>query len=387
MRPGPWTPADFRGHVTAASLKRFTFLSVPDQPHGLFVQDDFKVSPSLTVNLGLRYDRMCPPVEKYDKWTNFIPAYGKLVLVNNRVVPNLDQLVASAGLGGRLGFAGDYGLPPSLIYGNNRNLAPRVGLAWRPFGGARTVVRSGYGIFFASESLNDVRTDLGSTFPFAISQTFQRNTKEPLRLTLADPFPDALAKLDGVNNSAGYELHPPPQYLQSWNLTIEHEVFSSVALEMAYVGSKGTHLGRKFNINQPYRLLAMQLPGGGFPRPFAEFNSVKYYSFGSNSSYNAAMFSLRKRFSKGTFFRVNYTFSKSIDESSQTEGSGDGGNGATQDVRNLRLERGRSDWDNRHAVTLSFVSELPVLRRNRVLGAGRYPAAGGSTPGSRSRRW
>ena len=130
------------------------------------------------------------------------------------------------------------------------------------------------------------------------------------------------------------------------------------------------------NVNQPYRSLALQLPGGGFPRPFQELNTINYYSFGSNSSYNAAMFSLRKRFSRGTFFRVNYTFGKSIDENSQTEGSGDGGNGNTQDARNLRLERGRSDWDNRHALTMSFVSELPFMRRNRFLGGWQISGSG-----------
>ena len=165
--------------------------------YGLFIQDDFKIAPSLTLNLGLRYDQMRPPVEKYDKWTNFIPQYGKLVLVNEKAVPNLAQLVAEAGLGGRIGFAGDYGLPRSLIYGNNRNFAPRVGLAWRPFGGTRTVVRSGYGIFYASESLNDMRTDLGSTFPFALSQTFQRNNKDPAET-------DVIGPVSGVARQVGW---------------------------------------------------------------------------------------------------------------------------------------------------------------------------------------
>ena len=289
--------------------------------YGLFVQDDFKIAPSLTLNLGLRYDQMRPPVEKYDKWTNFIPQYGKLVLVNDKVVPNLAQLVAEAGLGGRIGFAGDYGLPRSLIYGNNRNFAPRVGLAWRPFGGTRTVVRSGYGIFYASESLNDMRTDLGSTFPFALSQTFTAQQQRPHQTDVVGPVSGVARQIGRrEQHRRAIELHPPPQYLQSWNLTIEHELFSSVALEVAYVGSKGTHLGRKYDINQPYRLLELQLPGGGFPRPFQEFNTINYYSFGSNSSYNAGMFSLRKRFSRGTFFRVNYTFGKSIDETSQTRG-------------------------------------------------------------------
>ncbi|MCL5743311.1 MAG: hypothetical protein M1541_05185, partial [Acidobacteria bacterium] len=307
---------------------------------------------------------------------NFIPEYGKLVLVRSDVIPNLADLANQTGLTGRIAYASDYGLSRSLINGNNHNFAPRVGLAWRPFGGTRTVIRSGYGIFYASAAENHVRNDLGNTFPFAVSQTFQRNTKSPGKLTLNNPFPDAMAKFDGVNNTAGYELNAPAQYLQSWNFTIEHEVLSSIALEMAYVGSKGTHLGRRFNYNQPYRSPEYQLPEGGFLKPFQEFNQLNYYSFGANSSYNAAMFTLRKRFTRSTFFRLNYVFSKSIDDASQMFGAGDGGDGGAQDARNLGLERGRSDWDNRHALTMSFVSDIPVFGRNRFLSGWQFAGSG-----------
>ena len=74
------------------------------------------------------------------------------------------------------------------------------------------------------------------------------------------------------------------------------------------MGSKGTHLGRLYNLNQPYRVPSMKLPNGSFPQPIPVFNTVNYFSFGSDSSYNAAVVTLRKNLSRGTFFRWNYTF-------------------------------------------------------------------------------
>ncbi|MFB3826182.1 MAG: TonB-dependent receptor domain-containing protein [Bryobacteraceae bacterium] len=344
--------------------------------YGFFVQDDFRATSRLTLNLGLRYEIMKPPREKYGRWTNFAPEYGKLIIAEDGSIPNLAQLAESVGLAGKYALARDLGLPSTLVYTNYRSFAPRFGLAWRPFGGTRSVLRAGYGIFYGGTAANSIRNDLGNTFPFAMSESFNRSTRDPSALTLSAPFPSALGRVQGVNNANAYEIHPSPQYLQGWNATIEHELYRSVALEAAYVGSKGTHLARKYNINQPFRRPELQLPGGGFPRPFQEFNNISMYSFGSNSIYNAGMLSLRKRFSKGSFFRLNYVYSKSIDSASQADGAADGGFPGAQDARNLGLERGRSDWDNGHAVTMNFVSELPWMARNRWLGGWQLAGSG-----------
>jgi hypothetical protein len=315
----------------------------------------------------MRYELPKPIVDKYDRWSNFIPAYGKIVLAGTEGIANLDQTVQQAGLTGHVATAADYGLPRSLIYTNHKDFAPRIGLAWRPFGGTRTVIRSGYGIFYAQSLTKDVRQDLGAGFPFMLAQTFNRQTSNPAALSFASPFPAALASLSGVTNTSAYQVDAPPSYLQSWNFTLERELFHSVAVEAAYVGSKGTHLGRLYNLNQPYRVPSMKLPNGSFPSPIPVFNTVNYFSFGSDSSYNAAVITLRKNLSRGTFFRWNYTFAKSIDDASQMTSSSDGGYSGAQDARNLGLERGRSDWDRRHAFTMSFVTELPLFSRNRWL--------------------
>ena len=105
-------------------------------------------------------------------------------------------------------------------------------------------------------------------------------------------------------------------------------------------GAKGTHLARRYNLNQPYRLA---IYAGNFPKPYPAFGTMNYYGFWVNSIYNAATVSFRRRFVRGFFYRINYTYGKSIDESSQVTGNSDGGIADPQDSRNLRAERGRSD--------------------------------------------
>jgi len=319
---GKWTnspTADFLLGLLDTSTRRIgsAWNYIFETNYGAFVQDDYKIHPNLTLNLGVRYDILQPPTEKYGQIASYNPAIGKIILGSARTIPNLQATLASAGLTGLVAVASDYGLPASLVYGNYDNLAPRIGLAWRPFGDNRTVVRTGYGVFYNGNRLNPVRTDLTGGFPFSASQTFTK-TSNPAALTLANAFPDALAKVQGVNSTNGYEVNAPSQYLQSWNFTVERELGGGVGIEAGYTGSKGTHLGRKYNIDQ-------SLPQPGNPKPIPAFSDVEYYGFGSNSSYNAGTVSILKRFDHGLFFRANYTYGKSIDTASGLNYAGAGG--------------------------------------------------------------
>jgi len=361
---GRWTNFPFADFLLGV-LNKFT-RTVGTNPnylfmtsYSLFAQDDYRITPWLTLNLGIRYEISKPPIEKYGRLASFIPELGKLVVADDRTVPNFEQAVEDAGLTGKVALARDYGLPKSLTYASYKCLAPRFGFALRPFGDVRTVVRGGYGIFYGNNLWNPVRNDLGNVFPFSVTQTFNKNNNKPEALTLQNPTGTKL-NLGGVNTPNGFQLYPTPQYLQSWNLTFEREIAPSVAVEVAYVGSKGTHLGRKYNINQPFRIPELRLPGGGFPRPYDGFNDIDYYGFGFNSSYNAGIVTLRKRFARGFFYRVNYVYSKSIDYASQIADNSDGGYAGVQDARNFKLERGRSDWDRGHGVTMMLMYDLPL---------------------------
>jgi hypothetical protein len=213
-----------------------------------------------------------------------------------------------------------------------------------------------------------MRTDLTGGFPYSLSQSFTGSTTAP-NLTLANPFPDSLAKLSGVTTASGYEVNPPSPYLESWNFTIEHELGAGVAVEVGYAASKGTHLGRKYDLNQEERSPAATI------RPYAGFGDIEYYTFGGNSSYQSGTVTLRKRFAHGLFFRANYTYGKSIDDNSGLNYAGAGGYQGAQDSLNLNLERGLSDFDIRQVFSMNFAWQIPfghnmLLRGWQLAGSG-----------------
>lgn len=313
-----------------------------------YVQDDFKITPTLTLNLGVRYELMKPPHEKYDGWSMFVPAIGKVVLAGRGTVPDFDARIASLG-SQYVTLAKDVGLPQTITKTDSNNLAPRFGFAWRPFGNTRTVLRGGYGIFYGASSFYRM-DEYNDTFPYSINETYSVSGTNPLLVTASNPYPAARRNVGGVTSTYGQEsITPKTQYLQSWNLTVERELVKGTVLEAAYAGSKGTHLQRRYDVNQPYRDPA--LAGA---RPFPAFGSIQIISDSSNSSYNSGSLTLRRRFSKQLFARASYTYAKSIDESSNTGGTIQYNFPIAQDSRNLRLERGRSDFDIGHSFAASF---------------------------------
>ena len=197
--------------------------------------------------------------------------------------------------------------------------------------------------------------EFSDIYPFSINETYSASTSNPLALTVSNPYPEARRRVSGITSTSGQNPDSPSQNLQSWNLTTERDLGRGAVLEVAYAGSKGTHLPRRYDINQPFRELSLRQPDGSFPRPFNSFSTINYISAESNSTYNSASVNFRQRFSKTLFARAAYVYSKSIDETSQTGGSPKGGFTGAQDSRNLSQERGRSDFDLGHTFASSFI--------------------------------
>lgn len=293
--------------------------------YGIFLHDNWKLHPRLTLNFGLRYDVIRPPAEKFDRYANFIPATGKTVSVR------------------------DGGYPQELVKTDYNNAAPRIGFAWRPFGGDKTAVRGGYGIFYSFDLQNTMYTFLGANAaPFTRLELFQDT--RPGKLTLASPFPaDRPGAAPAALSPSGWDIENPTAYLQQWNLTVARELLTNWGVEASYVGTKGTHLSATLNLNQTLRTAQ------GNVQPYPGLGRVLYQSLGANSIYHALQLSVNKRFSRGLGLRSGFTWSKAIDNA--TFGSAAR---LPQNPRDLQSERARSEFDRRSVWSSDFIYELPI---------------------------
>jgi len=325
-----------------------------------YVQDDFKVTPSLTLNLGLRYELMKPPREKFGAWSMFIPEVGKQVIAGRGTVPDFDERIRNSGVSQYVTMAADVGLPPTIVKTDYTNFGPRFGFAWRVFGNTRTVIRGGYGMFYGSSSLYRM-DEYSDTYPFSINESYSAVTNNPMAVTVSNPFPAARRSVGGITSTTGGPADPKTQYLQTYSLTMEREFGRGTVLEVAYAGSKGTHLQRRYDLNQPYREQALRSL-----RPYAGFSTINIIADGSNSIYNSGSITLRRRFSRQLFVRAAYTYAKSMDETSNTGGTIQYNFPIAQDSRNLKAERARSDFDIGHSFAGSFIWS-PRLSRNLLL--------------------
>ncbi|MCY4594029.1 MAG: carboxypeptidase regulatory-like domain-containing protein [Bryobacterales bacterium] len=355
------------GQLTQSNRRvQTTFSALRSQRFGMFFTDNWKVTRHLTLNLGVRYEVNLSPYDKNDRLSNYRADLNQVVYAGDRDLPNLMELLEEKGLAGRAVLASEVGMGRRLIDQDLNNFAPRLGIAWRPFGDTKHVVRSGYGIFYQGYLYGPVRNQLAGGFPFTFTQIFGSAVSSGAPLpTIRDPYPELRAKIEGLgtNHVDGFDPDPPSSYLQRWNLAVERDMGRGRVVSIAYVGSKGTHLQRRYNLNVPIRRPEVaQIGANGnyvFPRPHPEFNRIMYNSFGGNSFYNSLQASLRKRSSWGFFYRVNYSFGKALDDAS-THTDGLVGTGGALDTRNLKLDRGRSNFDRRHVFTVATRYRLPI---------------------------
>jgi hypothetical protein len=341
-----------------------------------YVQDTYKISPRLTLNLGLRYELPFPYTEIKNRQTLWIPGRQSTVMPS-----------APAGLL----YPGDQGVPAGLIPTFKKAFAPRVGLAWDPTGRGNWLVTSAYGIFY-----EPYYTGQGGPLQAPISappylQTEQINLSPTTPLNFADPYngnpppPNAFATpLTNLTLSPNLPL----PYAQDWDLNLQRSFGKNLLFEVGYVGTKGTKLPRFIEANPTVYIPGVDSNGNAISTtdnadqrrihsgctldpqsPPCIYSSTGLIAGIANSSYNALETSLKKRFSHGISFLASYTYSKAIDDASSFNMTGSaskpvaGENDLAQNPADLAAERGLSLFDARHRFVLSYQWSLPLWRQ------------------------
>jgi outer membrane receptor protein involved in Fe transport len=331
------------------------------QTLGLFLQDDWRITQTLTLNLGLRWEPGFGIYDNRDEVAAFRPG---------------QQSTMFPGAPEGLVYPGDPGISRTTYNTDWNNFAPRVGFAWQPFGpGSRTTIRSAYGVFYNAMRgflLNEAQI----VQPFVLR--IVRNApsfEDPWQgFAGGDPFPFTPPSSDAQRQ--GYRFVSPTgiqrnfpadlatAYNQQWNFSIQREVAGTV-LTGAYVGSKGTNLIINYEENQ-----AVYIPGASTTanidarRPYRNFQTINTAAGLGNSTYHSLQLSANRRMAKGVFFMANYTFGKALDLQSVDRNAG-----VVQDSRNFRNDKGLADFHRTHIFVTSFLAEFPTVFRHGFLGA------------------
>jgi hypothetical protein len=360
---------------------------------GIYASDTWQATKKLTVNYGLRWELPFPSVERYDRFTNLLPN-APSPIAQASGIPNLI---------GRLGLVNSPDNPSRYAAATHLLLlAPRLGLAYRLT--EKTVIRSGYGIFYVQ---ND---GTGGSQLTSVTQAWVPTVDNQLTpaSTFSNPYPTGLLQPPQRNpiyqtNLLGTSISAPVVgtaaqhfgYLQQWNFNVERELLPGMALEVAYAGSKGTHLvggpvldqlpdrylplGSAVLQNQvknpffgliPFgSLAAPTVAAGQLLRPYPQYTGVTASNDGNRDSvYHSLQVKLEKRFRQGGTVLAAYTWSKNIgDIETGMSWLEAGPLAGIQNNNNLNQERAISGFDVPHRLIVSYVYDLPIGRGRKFL--------------------
>ncbi|HZO98803.1 MAG TPA: TonB-dependent receptor [Terriglobia bacterium] len=337
----------FNGRYTGAALGDFLLgdpyqatSSVGDSHQRLrsnwwsgYVQDDWRVKPNLTLNLGLRYEYAQTPYDIENRTQWFDPAIG--TTVNS--------------------FRG--GVRNGIVDPDWNNFAPRVGFAYTPSFSRNTVIRGSFGIFYATDNWNELQF-LVIGPDFFVSRTLNSDPTRPT-INLADLFPPVTLGSAANSNPFTIDKRNRTAYVQEWNFDIQHTFAKDWLFSVGYMGNTGQKLLQRRNENVP-----TFDPTGTISikdrEPWPQYSWILETYGGGWSSYNALTTQVEKRFSAGMYLLASYTWSHALDL-----GSTDDFSAASQDFK--VYDRGNSSFDVRQRFVISYLYELPFGRGKRFL--------------------
>jgi hypothetical protein len=346
--------ADFMlGYIKTAGINpTHTSTDLHDLTQAYFVNDDWKISPRLTVNLGLRYDYFAPYTQSDDRFANI---YQNGFVISDVVTPQNSP----------------YGR--GLLQPNRRDFGPRAGFAYRPGFWGESVIRGGYGIYYTPQISNAIFAMAEGAQATAGASVIGNLSGAP-NVFFSDPF-SAATSSGSLPFAVSNDQNLSDSYIQQWNLNIQHKLPADVVLDVGYVGSKGTRLIVTFpDLNRPLEIVDPRTPGLAslnarrpvplFPRPVTADKSV------GNSIYHSLQVKAERRMAQGLTFLTSYTWSKAISGPSDIGGQVGGGYfiGTPQDVFYMRGDRAVSGFDVTHRFVQTILYDIPFFHGMRGVG-------------------
>ena len=313
-----------------------------------YVQDDFRVTSRLTLNLGLRWDLFVPWVEVDDRQSNFDPSTGRFVVASE------DAVVDGIEVGRYL-----------QTY-SKKDFGPRLGFAYDVSGSGRTVIRGGFGVFW-NYGPGGTSSSKAQNPPFLRSATLTTNFGTNLGLSSGlPPLPEVdQSRAPAGSTRSAFRVDTRDAYAVNWNLNVQRQVGRDYLVEVAYVGSKGRHLTLKTDQNQ-----APPVPGVTDPdvnRPYAGVSpllrTVGTVESSGTLDYHALLVKFQRRFANGFSFLNAYTFGKTIDLTSDNDGTV-----TLTNIFDPGYNRGPASYDVTHTLSSSWIYELPFGRQSRLGG-------------------
>jgi hypothetical protein len=333
---------------------------------GPYIQDDWKVSRRLTLNLGFRYDLYTQPVDAKSTGGMFDPYSSN-----------------SAGRPGIIQVPNQNGNTQAIVWGHHRNFAPRLGFAYQAT--SKFVIRGGYGIFYSNREQNDQTTDMAMSLlnfrNINMPQVVKSTTVTPpyrfnSPLVLSSVIDPQFSQFSGTNplgadsgsfNEADIAFSPFPM-LQQFNLSMQYEVVPNLLVEVTYAGARGVHWVQRIDLNQVTFANALLGRNTQADRPFNFLASAEGLDTADVSNwYNSANLRVERRFTHGLTFLMNYTISHATDSGNAGISTyGNQANTRAMNSYNLSLERGLSSLDIPQKFVLSGDYELPIGRGKPV---------------------
>ncbi|MFN7936566.1 MAG: carboxypeptidase regulatory-like domain-containing protein [Bryobacteraceae bacterium] len=348
-----YAPADFLlGRPISFEQQNDQFVDNRDNYIGGYIQDNIKLSPRITISLGLRYEIAFAPIEGNNRTSLFLPGSTQRSQRFRNAPPGLL-------------FYGDPGVPAAGRQTDYKQFGPRVGIAWSLTRDRKTVLRTGYGSYFSPTQQN-TEGQYSNKQPWVnrIQVQTPASTRDPwANFPGGNPFPSESGNADFVFQDATiftYAGNYRERQMHQWRLGIEREFARDYLASIAYVGSKSTHLPQRWDGNAAVYGPGATVSNTNQRRPYYQpLTLVEVWGSSANSHYDSLQLSMDKRFSQGFSIVSSYTLSKSMDDT-----FGSGTDALAIDPRNFAIERGPSVFDRTHAFVSSVVWDLPFAARS-----------------------